>query len=512
MVGYFPFQGATTITDELNQIIVGGGEKLESNLKALENEIKKFLNSPKRMLMLESEKYYEYEHPILFKQREAIGEGGAKTVVENIPNNTLIDNQYAFLVDQKANYSFAKPFVLETDNDTYQEILENDVFNYRMRKMVKNTAVGVLNNGINYWHPYYDEQGNFKIKRFAGHEFLPLWADADHTILESGLRIYTTSEYNADNQQFTARVDHYTKQGVFHYLWTTGQTLIPFVEEGNNGISSYITQFHFTQDGELKEVDYYTWERLPIIPVKANDREISLLKRVKTLQDAYNKIWSIFVDKMEEDIHNTILVLENYDGQNLGEFRRNLMTYGAVKVRTTEGGGGGVKTLRIEVNKENFEFVLAALKKAIIENGKGVDVKELRSGNPNQMNIQSAYMDIDLDANEIELEFQSALEELLWFINKDLANKKKGNFDNEKVNIIFNRDQMINEKEVVETLEKSPYMSLESKLTQHPYVKDVQLELQRIEQELKKEMDLFDNYDTTFNQIQNGGEGNGEVS
>lgn len=507
MVGYFPFQGTTTITDELNQIIVGGGEKLESNLKALENEIKKFLNSPKRMLMLESEKYYEYEHPILFKQREAIGEGGLKTVVENIPNNTLIDNQYAFLVDQKANYSFAKPFVLETDNDTYQEILENEVFNYRMRKMIKNTAVGVLNNGINYWHPYYDEQGNFKIKRFAGHEFLPLWADADHTILESGLRIYTTSQYNHDNQQYTARVDHYTKQGIFHYLWTTGQTLVPFVAEGNNGVSSYLTQFYFKQDGALEEVQYYTWERLPIIPIKANDREISLLKRVKTLQDAYNKIWSTFMDRMEEDVHNTILILENYDGQNLGEFRRNLMTYGAVKVRTTEGGGGGVKTLHIEVNKENFEFVLAALKKAIIENGKGCDVKELRSGNPNQMNIQSAYMDIDLDANDLELEFQSALEELLWFINKDLANKKKGNFDNEKVNIIFNRDQMINEKEVVETLEKSPYMSLESKLTQHPYVKDVQLELQRIEQELKKEMDLFDNYDTTFRQKQNGGEG-----
>ena len=48
---------------------------------------------------------------------------------------------------------------------------------------------------------------------------------------------------------------------------------------------------------------------------------------------------------MEEDPRNTILVLKNYDGENLGEFRQNLSTYGAVKVRTIDGAMGGVETL-----------------------------------------------------------------------------------------------------------------------------------------------------------------------
>ena len=43
------------------------------------------------------------------------------------------------------------------------------------------------------------------------------------------------------------------------------------------------------------------------------------------------------------------------------------------------------------------------------------DAKDDRmSGDPNQMNIQSMYSDIDLDANGIEMEFQASMEELLW--------------------------------------------------------------------------------------------------
>ena len=70
------------------------------------------------------------------------------------------------------------------------------------------------------------------------------------------------------------------------------------------------------------------------------------------------------------------------------------------------------------------------LKKALINNARGYDAKDDRMGNnPNQMNIQSMYSDIDLDANGMETEFQAAFEELLWFINQDLANKGKGDFE-----------------------------------------------------------------------------------
>ena len=70
-----------------------------------------------------------------------------------------------------------------------------------------------------------------------------------------------------------------------------------------------------------------------MIPFKYNKQEIPLLNRVKELQDAINTMISDFENNMQEDARNTILILKNYDGQDLGEFRRNLAAYGAVKVR-----------------------------------------------------------------------------------------------------------------------------------------------------------------------------------
>ena len=80
----------------------------------------------------------------------------------------------------------------------------------------------------------------------------------------------------------------------------------------------------------------------------------------------------------------------------------------------------------------------------------GYDAKDDRlSGNPNQMNIQSMYSDIDLDANDMETELQAAFEEILWFVNSHLANTGQGDFEGEEVTIIFNRDILINETEVI---------------------------------------------------------------
>ena len=159
---------------------------------------------------------------------------------------------------------------------------------------------------------------------------------------------------------------------------------------------------------------------------KSSPHELPLLSRVKCLQDAYNDVLSNFANRMEEDVHSTLLVLKNYEGEDLGRFRHNLATYGAVKVRSYEGSEGGVDTLTLEVNSENYKVLLSLLKDAIIENAGGYDAKDDRmSGNPNQMNIQSMYSDIDLDANGIELEFQAAMEELLWFVKRYLANTGK---------------------------------------------------------------------------------------
>ena len=198
---------------------------------------------------------------------------------------------------------------------------------------------------------------------------------------------------------------------------------------------------------------------------------------------------SDFENNMQEDARNTILVIKNYDGQNLGEFRRNLATYGAIKVRYDEDTKGGVETLEINVNAGNYQVILELLKKALIENGLGFDAKDDRlSGNPNQMNIQSMYSDIDLDANDMETELQAAFADILWFVNCHLANTGQGDFFGEDVNIIFNRDMLMDESSIIANCRQSVgILSDETIISQHPWIDDVQQELERLAKQRQAE-------------------------
>ena len=499
MTGYFPFQGAGTDTDRLNDIINNGSLSILSNLRVLEKQISKFKSSDKLKWILIGEAYYEGEQDILKRKRKIIGKGGRLEVAENLPNNKNLDNQYAKLVDQKVNFQLGKPLTIETKNEAYLKLLQ-DIFNKRFHRTFRNVGYDALNAGIAWLFPHYNEQGEFTFKRFPSYEILPFWKDAEHTVLDYAVRMYAVSGYQGDKEVITEKVEIYSTEGVKRFVWFNGQ----LVADVENPSAPYLV----VVDDEGNEMGM-NWQRVPLVPFKFNSKEIPLIKRVKSLQDGINTMLSDFENNMQEDARNTILVLHNYDGQDLGQFRRNLAQYGAVKVRSGDGQKGGVETLTIEVNADNYKAILSLFKKALIENGRGYDAKDERmANNPNQMNIQSMYSDIELDANGIETEFQASFEELLWFINHHLANTGQGNFEGEKVDIIFNRDVLINEKEVVETLGKSPYLSEETKIAQHPYVKDVQLELQRKKKEQQEQMDMMDNYETTFNKKLNGGDSN----
>lgn len=103
------------------------------------------------------------------------------------------------------------------------------------------------------------------------------------------------------------------------------------------------------------------------------------------------------------------------------------------------------------------------------------------------------YSDIDLDANEMETEFQAAFEEILWFVNVHFANMGEGEFEKEKIEIIFNRDILINETEVIENCQKSVgILSDETIIGQHPWIDDPKRELERLEKQQEKEQEEFE--------------------
>ena len=457
-------------TKRINSILELNSQK-ELFLKFLENEINSFLKSDERRKMILGEEYYKGNHKILKRERTVIGKNGENEVIQNLPNNKIIDNQYARLVDQKNSYLLSKPLTFYCEEKNFLKRIRN-ILGKNFFRTIKNIGEDSINCGLGWLHIYINENGKFDFKRFRPYEILPFWEDDEKTKLNMIARIYDIQKYEKDGIKTLFQVELYTKEGIKYYILDNEKLCL----DNEKPFSPYLVN---------EKNMFLNWNNIPIIPFKFNSKQIPLIQRVKTLQDALNTIRSDFMNNLQEDARNTILVLKNYDGTNLGEFRKNLSEYGVVKVKTIDGNDGGVETLKIEIDSSNYEIMAKALKKAIIENARGYDAKDEKIGaNPNKMNIQSAYADIELDAGLMETEFQASFELLFEFIKAYIKNIYQEDYFDENIDVIFNKDILINESEAIKNcLVSKDIISNETIISQHPWVSQVDLEIEKIKKE-----------------------------
>lgn len=450
-----------------------------SDIKYLENVLATWLKSKARQEQLLAEKYYDGHHDILEREKKVIGADGQLIPITNVANNKLVDNQYRKLVDQKTNYALGKPLIISTGKQKYAQELSK-VFSKKLNRKLRILAQYAIDGGVAWAYPYYGKNGEFCVDIYPSYEICPIWKDKLHTELDGAMRHYSEDIFDDKGAVVTIhRVDLFSDTGITHFKYHGGH-LIPM--EAPHSDYLYV--------GDKG----YNWQRLPLIPFKYNPKEIPLIRNVKTLQDALNTVLSDFQNNMEEDPRTTILVLKNYDGTNIPEFRQNLATYGVIKVTTVDGVQGGVETLKVEVNAANYQAILMQLKRAIVENGRGFDAKEERmDGDPNQMNIESMYTDIDLDVDTLESEFQASFDELKWFIDQYLITNGHPDYTEEEVEFIFDRDFFINENAKIDNIMKSVgLVSDETLLEHHPLVKNKMVELQRREAQKQAELDEMD--------------------
>ena len=454
------------LMDYYNQLIANQAKNLMNSRRLIQTELNYWKMSSKRQEQIDGDRYYSGYHDILKRQRKAIGEDGSLVTIENLPNNRILDNQYKKLVDQKTNFLVGLPLAFVTQNKTYDDLLKN-IFDDRFNCLLKAVCIDCLNCGLGWIYPYYDENGEFKLKRFAPYEILPFWADEEHTELTAAVRLYDVWVYENNSKRLVEKVEFYSVDRIEYYEFYNGELI---------------------EDAQRPSVSYFNmgnkacnWGKVPLIPFKYNYLEIPLIRDLKALQDSINETLSDFQNNMQEDARNTILVIKNYDGESLGEFRQNLAIYGAVKVRED----GDVSALKIDIDSDNYRSFIELKKRELVSTGKGYDAADLRQGNtPNEMNIKSIFNDINMDANAMELEFKNAFKKLMYFINANLFNSGKGDFFDEHVEVVFNKDQIVNESTIINDIKNSVgIVSNETLVKNHPYVQDVQEELRLLHDE-----------------------------
>lgn len=426
-------------------------------------------SSETREKMEVGENYYNYKQEIDNKERVMLSKN--KIIrMRNMPNQKIKDNQYARAVDQKINFLLAEKPNIDSEDEEALTYL-NNFFDNRFIRTLNKLGTDSYNCGISWLYVYTDGK-DIDYKKLDSKCVVPIWTDDNHESLEGVIYLVSKEEFEGNTLVKKSYVYLYTKKEVRIYSYENG-----VLEEKDK--NAYLEKDDVT----------YDYGRIPFVYFK-QPGEVPLINRVKSLQDALNLIMSNYADGMLQNPGNTILILKNYDGQDLQEFRKNLAEVGAVKVRTADGMQGGVDTLEINVNSENYKVIIEMLKKAIAHNARSLYLDNDRTSNaPNTLNIKSMYSDMELDANKMELEFTASFEYMFKFINQ----VKNINFDN--VNIRFKRNIMVNDESTVEMIRNSiGIVSDETLRANHPLVDDSEKEEDRIKVQEEKRLSMFNDY------------------
>ncbi|TCP64762.1 SPP1 family phage portal protein [Heliophilum fasciatum] len=445
-------------------------------------EIDEWKVSPELRLMVTGQRYYTGDHDILQRRRLVIGENGALVEDTNLANRKLVHTLYRKLVDQKVGYLLSKPLTVQTENQAYADQWRV-VMDKGFHRLLKNLGKEAINKGRAWIQVFYDESGKLSFKRIPAEEVIPLWRDAERTQLDGVIRMYDVETYEGTVKKIVTKVEYWDTSGVKRYVMPNNATALVPDDEGDGS--------HFTVTDSTGKETPYNWERVPFICFRYNDEELPLIKFVQSLVDDYDLQTSDHSNNLA-DLPNGIYIIKNYDGTDLGEFRRNLSVYRAVKV--TEDGG--LDTLSLDINTDALKAHLEALRKDLYECGRGVDTQSDKFGNsPSGIALRFLYSDLDMDANILETEFQASLEQLRWFVDNHLANTGAGDFATESIDFLFNRDILINETEAITNAKNSTgVISDETIISNHPWVTDPEEEQKRLEKQRTADLEEMQAY------------------
>jgi SPP1 family phage portal protein len=430
-------------------IAAGSGMRLEDIIKI---EVDEFLGSERREKMIEGAAYYRNKAKILDK----------RAVLQKRSNIKRIHAYVKKLTDQKIGYFLSLPPEITTANSQYQDILD-DLLDKDFLKTLQGVGKDAITCGKAWIQPYV-AGGDLKFRKYNPWEILPLWRDEAHTELDAVIRIFNLYEYRASQKTVVPHVEYWDKQEVRRYRYEFGA--LAFI-----GSETHL---------KVNETSW-GWNRPPFVCFKYNDEELGLVEYIKSLVDDYDLQASKNSDILV-DLALITYVLKGYQGTDLERFINDLKNYMVVNI---EDGQGGLDALSVKPETQAVENLLDHTRQNIIEFGRGVDTQNEDLGNSSGVALKFRFADLDLDCNMMETEFQASFEQLEWFIKEFLHFSGRGDFRKEDAQIVFSRDIIINELEVIEMCEKSKGIVSDQTIREnHPWAAEDEAE--RMEKEKKE--------------------------
>ena len=429
---------------------------------------------------LRSERYYKNETDILSepKRRQEAGEKDASGdyVTKNIEqpmrnaDNRIPFNFHGLLVNQKASYLFTEPPVFDIGAESSNKAL-SAFLSDKYPKVCKDLCIEASNKKTGWIHVWKSaDDGNYRYAVVPSEQIQPIWSKSLDRKLLGVLRVY--HEIDGDGNEFDV-YELWNDKECAAYRVLAGGTVKEdleiytkfFVEI--NGISEVSNEYSH----DLGEVPFFAFDN--------NNVHTDDLKNIKPLIDVYCKIFSGFVNDLE-DIQEVVFVLTNYGGTDLNEFLSDLKYYKTIKVDGDQGDGSGVSTLTIDLPVDAREKLLTATRKCIFEQGMGIDPDPQNFGNSSGVALKFLYSLLELKSGLLETEFRPSFGRFIRCVCRILGIQIK----DDVVLQTWTRTMVQNDQEAAQIAGQAVgIISNETIVRNFPWVKNAQDELDKIKEE-----------------------------
>ncbi len=407
--------------------------------------------------------------------------------IKKIQSNPLrnADNKkahgfYGLLVNQKISYLFSEQITFTSKNKKFSDYLEE--LSKVLYEVINELGVYASNGGRAWLYPYLDNTGKFKLAVCEATNIIPFYDSTVEKRLKYCIRLYNNT-FEILSADETIYFDKDAKGRYFQRMNENG--------EPAKGYHYYETKEKLISKKQYQEGK--TWGRFPIIEFDNNIVKGDDLDPVKPFIDAYDMVVNLYLNDIE-DLQQLIFILINYGGQDLQEFIEDLKTYKAVKVtKTGAGTDGGVDTLKVDIPVEARVKLLEIIEKNIWRLGQGVNPNPDSIGNATSgVALKHLYGLLELKASLMEGQFRSAFNKLLDIYKIYLRESGKGNFDNENVDVVITKTMITNDSETITNLSNSQnILSKRTLVANHPYVDNVEDELEQIKKEQEEATEQY---------------------
>lgn len=502
--------------------------------------IRAWMNSPFRTFQYTSQEYYDGIQEILKKRRTFLDSDRIlRDYPACVPNTRMVFNLYRKIVAQKVGFiserrlrfyptiggeiDYSEPSslaentdgdidpvdgyemeekedvpILAHDNTQVEDLCEDftrlleKLFDNKWYAKFHDAMTDCLIDGDCWLYPFIDHNGDFAYRFFRGRDICPIYETEGRDEISAIVRVYEVRNPSGQNQT-KKYVEIYRKENMVRYeLEEKGNPAGTHIAARlvNGAISDYVTivQPVPASDGVEPPKYGYRWSQIPFIHITPSDHPQPLLSRCKTILDAINQIYSNWADNVLTYPDGGILVVQNYGGEEAGSMWSEIVQNRMISVSSTpEMPGGDAHYLEPPTKSTDYEAILQSLRKALFDVCCAFDDtnESVFTSNLHELTIRTAMLSMEQDANTLVASIERALKSFVYnFYCPYLQAKGFDDYSDTSMDIKIDDIRIRNIAEIT-NLMVSLGMKLSNRtmLEHHPWVENVDEELDRIMQE-----------------------------